>query len=47
MKKTLKCNYCNKGGHVTMFYFIKKSNESKQGYVPSNFYKEHCELKKR
>lgn len=22
--KTLKCNYCNKDGHIVMFYFINK-----------------------
>lgn len=30
-----------------MFYFIKKSYESKEGNPPSYFYKEHCERKNR
>lgn len=45
--KALKCNYCNKGGHIVMFYFIKKRHESKEGYPLSYFYKEYCKYKNR
>lgn len=43
--KTLKCNYYSKNGHIALFFYIKKSQEIKQGYPPSNFYKEHQDRK--
>lgn len=34
----LKYNDCNKNSHVALFFYIKKSYESKNSYPPSNFY---------
>lgn len=41
----LKCDYYNKNVHIVLFYYIRKSNESKNEYPSFHFYKKYLKNK--